>query len=387
MAGEITVSPFLHILVVSAAVLAAATIALGMALVARKGIIEFRQMRISTFAGNYRDMIAGILLEEGPEGDDSLPQWTIRHRSALDALVAEIRGRGSLHRRTALFGVLVDMSRTLCGEPLGRVGMLYERCGFVRQALRALRSRRWWVRARACRDLGTMRSRRALYALLDRLHDPSDEVRQEASLALVAIVGTGEAMGAILHEVGEINPWFALRLSVAVNAAAGEALEPLVDALFSPSASVRRFAVIVLGEVKDPSTVPDLLEALHPAYVPNRAEILVTLGKIGDARALPALLAGVDHPDARVRLAALAGIGDLGAPAAAGRLTLAVRSAPLAESQEAAASLVCLLEAFPLEISTCIHEAGLSASEVLQEALDNAGTDLPEPHLAARGAA
>jgi HEAT repeat protein len=332
-------------------------------------------------------VITGILLGDEAKEDETLLQWSVRHRTALDAIVAEIRSRRSWHRRTALLGVLVEMSRTLCGDPLRRVGMLYERCGFVRHALRDLRSRRWWIRARACRDLGTMRSRRALYALLDRLHDPADEVRQEASLALVAIVGTGEAMGAILHEVGEINPWFALRLSVAVNSAAAAALEHLVDALFSPSASVRRFAVIVLGEVKDPSTIPDLLQALSSAHVPIRAEILATLGKIGDGRALPELLAGVDHPDSRVRLAALAAIGDLGSPTAAGRLALAVRSAPVEERRAAAASLVRLLEAFPLEIGTHIRDAGIAASEVLLEALDDAGAELPEPPAVARGAA
>jgi hypothetical protein len=46
-----------------------------------------------------------------------------------------------------------------------------------------------------------------------------------------------------------------------------------------------------------------------------------------------------------------------------------------------------LLQASPLEISTCIHEAGISASEVLLEALDNADTELPEPLSVARGAA
>jgi HEAT repeat protein len=387
MAGDVVVGPLLHILVVIAMFLAAATLALAIALVVRKVIVEFGRARSSKLAEGYREMIAGILFGDDAGGDETLPQWTIRNRPALDALVAEVRGRGSWNRRTALFEVLVEMSRTLCGEPLGRIGMLYERCGFVRRALRDLRSRRWWVRARACRDLGTMRSRRALYALLDRLHDPSDDVRQEASLALVAIVGTGEAMGAVLHEVGEINPWFALRLSVAVNAAAAEALEHLTDALFSPSASVRRFAVIVLGEVKDPSTVPDLLQALPSAHVPIRAVILATLGKIGDARALPELLVGVDHPDSRVRLAALGAIGDLGSPAAAGRLAQAIRSAPVDERRAAAASLVRLLEAFPLEIGNCIREADITASEVLLEALDDAGTELPESPSMARGAA
>jgi HEAT repeat protein len=387
MAGDVAVGPFLQILVVIAMFLATTTLALGIGLVARKGIVEFRRTRTSKLAEGYRNTIAGILLGDDAGADETLSQWTIRNRPALDALDAEVRGRGSWNRRTALFEVLVDMSRTLCGEPLGRIGMLYERCGFVRHALRDLRSARWWVRARACRDLGTMRSRRALYALLDRLHDPSDEVRQEASLALVAIVGTGEAMGAILHEVGEINPWFALRLSVAVNAAAAEALEHLVDALFSPSASVRRFAVIVLGEVKDPSTVPDLLQALPSAHIPIRAEILATLGKIGDARALPELLAGVDHQDSRVRLAALAAIGDLGSPTAAGRLALAVRSAPVDERRAAAASLVRLLETFPLEIGNCIREADIAKSEVLLEALDDAGSELLEMPSMERGAA
>ncbi len=387
MAGETVVGPLLHILVVIALFLAAATIALAIALAVRKVVVDIRRVQTVRHAERYREVITGILLGDDAGGDESLSQWTIRNRPVLDALVAEIQGRGSWNRRAALFGVLVDMSRTLCGEPLGRVGTLYERCGFVRRALRDLRSARWWVRARACRDLGTMRSRRALYALLDRLHDPSDEVRQEASLALVAIVGTGEAMGAILHEVGEINPWFALRLSVAVNAAAAEALEHLVDALFSPSASVRRFAVIVLGEVKDPSTVPDLLQALASAHIPIRAEILATLGKIGDGRALPELLAGVGHPDARVRLAALAAVGDLGAPGSAATLAQAVRSAPVDERRAAAASLVRLLEAFPLEIGACIREADIAASEVLLEALDNAGAELPEPPSMARGAA
>jgi len=220
-----------------------------------------------------------------------------------------------------------------------------------------------------------MRSRRALFALLECLHDPFEEVRQEASLALVGIVGAGEALGPILREVGEINPWFALRLSVAVNTAAAEALDHLLDALDAPAESVRRFAVVVLGEVKDPAAVPDLLASFAHAPAALRAEIVGTLGKIGDARALPQLLAGTVEPEARVRRASIAALGDLGTPAAAERLVGILRSADLEEGRESARALVRLLEPFPEELRAIMHAADPMMSDVLFEALDEAGVD------------
>lgn len=87
---------------------------------------------------------------------------------------------------------------------------------------------------------------------------------------------------------------------------------PLVAVLNDPDDSIRRRAVRVLGEVRDPRAVPALMALLHDDYYSIRREAAAALAAAG-APAVDPLLSALGDPDGDVRKRAadvLSGIGD-----------------------------------------------------------------------------
>jgi HEAT repeat protein len=116
-------------------------------------------------------------------------------------------------------------------------------------------------------------------ALVARLRDPSEEIRQIAARAL-----------------GNLRD--------------REASEPLAAVLRDEAPKVRLEAVASLGKIGDPRGVEPLGAVLNDPEL--RASAIWALGAIGDRRAVPLLKPLADDPDDAIRLIARRALRNLG---------------------------------------------------------------------------
>jgi len=122
----------------------------------------------------------------------------------------------------------------------------------------------WPVKAHALLALGSCDSPLALPTLTERLSDPTAPIRQYTAL------GAGEAGTSAL-------------LTALVKISKGETEE---------NKDVRRAATQALGEIADPSTVPDLIAVMNEDtnHIEIRRDAAFALGQIGNDEAVSALL-------------------------------------------------------------------------------------------------
>ena len=90
------------------------------------------------------------------------------------------------------------------------------------------------------------------------------------------------------------------------------AVSPLIAELESDDGGVRKFALDILGEIRDSSCVPAMIAALGDPDDNVRAAAAENLGKIGAPEAVPALLEALERPDLWFRFTILDALGRIG---------------------------------------------------------------------------
>jgi HEAT repeat protein len=332
-----------------AAGLLAVTVALGLFLVARKVAVYADQNAIAGATEEYRRRISALLLRDLPDDDDRREVrarlWRRVHAQEIAALadhVASGSRRRRRQRRLAVWTVLQEIERDVSGGMGERLTIIFERLGFVAEAIRELKDRRLYRRAHACRRLGVMRSQQSLFALVGSLQDDEELVRREASDALIEVIGVAQAIGPILQNIRSVSNWFSIRLSAAILSAGSAARDHLVSSLDSPYRSLRVFAARMLGELRDHEALPPLLERLEGMETAVKAEALCALGMIGGESVYPVLVSHLAEDNLRIRAAAVAGLGSLGSPRAAPHLLAVMMSGDLEIRRAAAEALAKL---------------------------------------------
>ena len=215
--------------------------------------------------------------------------------------------------------ILLEMARVVKGGTRDRLTAAFEALGSVREAIRDLRSRRWWKRADAAERLGLMRSRSAVEPLVALMGDDSGEVRMRAARALGLIRGS-TSVRPLVQALADPSRWSAIRVAeILINVGAeavGEVLavwdnlprharisaldvlgrirsldarDLMTRCLDDPDADLRARAAHGLGLVGDPQAAGPLLRALQDREWPVRAMAAKALGRLGDAAAIPAL--------------------------------------------------------------------------------------------------
>jgi HEAT repeat protein len=210
--------------------------------------------------------------------------------------------------------------------------------------LDALQGEFYTVRARVCTAFTKMGDPRAIPYLLKTLKDPEPEVRIQAALALGKfrdpstfddIAGlllddqkievrqaAAQALGATRHTAALPYLMEALRDSFwwyereqaasdllrAIQQMGPAAVEPLIEALADREGTVRKFAAIVLGELKDIRSVEELGMALYDLHHEVGRVAAESLGKLG-APAVDFLAEALHHPEIGVREHAISGLG------------------------------------------------------------------------------
>lgn len=210
--------------------------------------------------------------------------------------------------------------------------------------LEALQGEFFTVRARAAAALGLIREPQTLPHLLRALKDPEPEVRIWAALAVgkfrdpdtfddlaglllddqkievrqAAARALGEtqhtaALPCLMEALRDSFWWYereqaAGDLLQAIVKMGADAVEPLIAALADREGTVRKFAALVLGELRDLRAVEELGMALYDLHHEVGRVAALALGSLG-APAIDFLAEALHHPEIDVREHAILGLG------------------------------------------------------------------------------
>jgi HEAT repeat protein len=210
------------------------------------------------------------------------------------------------------------------GETRDRITAAFEALGSVGEAIRGLRSRRWWRRAEAAERLGLMRSRAAVEPLVALMGDEVGEVRMRAARALGLIRGT-TSVRPLVQALADPSRWSAIRVAEILINVGAEAVDELLAAWDGLPRQARVSALDVLGRIRSHKAVDLMTRCLADADPDVRARAAHGLGLIGDPQAAEALLGALRDAEWPVRAMAAKALGRLGDPRAVPALCDALR--------------------------------------------------------------
>ena len=344
-------------------------------LLARKTFGVLRQSELDSQRRHFLTVFPPILFIEPPAGSREDPKraWQRAVASQIGRINLSFQSGSPRHQRIgrdAARSVLEELSGTVSGEVRHRLTYLFEQFGFVREQIALLSNRRWWIRGEAARRLGIIRSRQSVLPLMKLLQDHERDVRLAASQSLLDIAGVKGALHQILQNLTSITPWMSVLLSKRIIAAGPASIGPLLAGLESPSASVRRFAIRMLGELRAPEVIGPIYARFASMDEQTTILALNTLGRCGDERVLEVLLANAEAERTGVRVAAITALGHLGSPLAIPTLKREIL-APHLSVQRAAAEALARISTSGKE---ALNEIALSstgtARALAREALD-----------------
>ncbi len=293
---------------------------------------------------HYSGILAEILLVDPPalpsgvRSNSQFKQYELLITPLKEELARLSRSQRAFHRNT-LRQVMVDLARDLTGETSTRLVYFFYTLGFVSEQIALVRHRHWWIRAQAARDLGLLRTRRALAALTAALQDPHPDVREQAMKSIVMLSGV-ESLRTIFRMMHSMSTWTAVELSVVVMQYKEQAVPYLVESLSVKDESVVLFCIEMLAEIGFVSAV-EPLRILAEEY-PNiaiRAKAIEALGRLGDERAETMLLHTASGSNLKLRLKAMEALGRMGVPRSVSVLKHRVLDGQLTEKLVAARAL------------------------------------------------
>ena len=215
--------------------------------------------------------------------------------------------------------ILLEAARVVKGETRDRVTAAFETLGSVREAIRALRSRRWWKRAEAAERLGLMRSRMAVEPLVLLMNDPEAEVRIRAARALGLIRGS-TSIRPLVSALADPSRWSAIRVAEILINVGVEAVDELLAAYETLPHHARVSALDVLGRIRSLRVVGLMKQCLSDPHPDIRARAAHGLGLIGDPGTAPDLIRALRDTEWPPRAMAAKSLGRLRNPAAIGPL-------------------------------------------------------------------
>lgn len=202
--------------------------------------------------------------------------------------------------------------------------------------LDALKGEYFTVRSRAAISLSNMDDARVIPYLLPLLKDAEDEVRSAACIAIakfsdpstfdditnvllddpkievrqVAARALGDtkhpaAIPFLIEALHDSSWWFEREQAVeelltAIEKMGPAAVDPLIDSLADKEPTVRKFAAIILGRLKDIRAIEELGMALYDLHNEVRKAAADSLTKFS-SRAIDIFIEALNHPEADVR--------------------------------------------------------------------------------------
>lgn len=216
-------------------------------------------------------------------------------------------------RRRSLKRVMLLLTSEVIGETRDRLTYAFEYFDFVNETCKAMHDDRWWIRATACKNAGSMLNETALPHLEQCLDDKNNDVKIEAAQSMLDIVGI-EALAPILMRLRDMSPWMQVRLSRSILTYGEHAVSDLVKGMQSQYPKIQGFCVEILGILGDVKAVPTLLEYIDYAVPDVKHKSLIAFGKIGDARSIPVIQKFMRSSDELLRIDAAKAAGNLSSP-------------------------------------------------------------------------
>jgi HEAT repeat protein len=144
-------------------------------------------------------------------------------------------------------------------------------------------------RREAAVDLGRV-GQAAVPLLLRAIADKDWRVRKTAVEGLVQVGGPSVLDGLVQALSAHDNAGARNSAIEALVQIGGAAIDALLPLLTTPDPDVRKFIVDILGDIRDPRAVMDLIGRLEDPDENIRVAVAEALGKIRDARAVDALI-------------------------------------------------------------------------------------------------
>jgi HEAT repeat protein len=221
------------------------------------------------------------------------------------------------HDRKFIKELLLQQAYQLKGEDRRNMVTVFEKLGYVKGEMIALRSKRWWRRLEAAINLGTMQSHDAVSVLIGAVRDPVEDVRLASVRALgqlneprglqvlleaiekgdrstgsnvvKVLVGMGPSIASeIISRLKSTTNFNARLLYVQISGLLrlDAALEVLLLLLGDPDKETRASAARALGQIGDVTAVESLIVLLDDKSWEVKAQAAKALGMLGDKQAV-----------------------------------------------------------------------------------------------------
>lgn len=174
---------------------------------------------------------------------------------------------------------------------------------------------KYWVTRSAVFSLGNIGSPAAIPILKKALKHHRPKVQEAALLSLDELQeksAMGEITDLMISSSDQYVRWQAMLVLRSLEE--GAESTALLKALNDPKAKLahRRYATVMLGELKIDAAVPGLIKAFEAKDAGLRWRAIEAAGKIGAIQARPAIEKKLDDPDRDVQMFAIGTLGRLG---------------------------------------------------------------------------
>ncbi|HEX5449767.1 MAG TPA: HEAT repeat domain-containing protein [Gaiellaceae bacterium] len=273
-----------------------------------------------------------------------------KRRAQLEARVADsalalVDGRSieSLTRdeQRALAAVLARYARLVRGDARKNIAAYFERSPAYADAIRSVTALYAWRRASAAFALGDMAVEASIPALIDALDDKDRDVRAAATRSLGRL-GAVEAVEALTQMLATAAVPQQI-VATALLQMGERALPRLTALLATDDLRVRASATQLVGLLGTAADSHELIERLGDPAAEVREQAAIALGRVGVRSAGAELLAMLDDRVGFVRAAAATALGAIGDRAAVPAL-VAMAASDLFEPAHAAAHAVLAID-------------------------------------------
>lgn len=185
--------------------------------------------------------------------------------------------------------------------------------GAFEDVIRALHNPDEEVREEAARALGELGDSRAVEPLIGLLSDENRYVRREAAKSLGKI-GDERAIVPLINALKDEDRYGREGAAEGLGDMGEKAFSHLVSAMEDPDWHVRTGAAVALRIIGDKRALPALTRAMQDENRFVRREVIKSLGRIGDHSVIDTLIAALKDPDRSVRLRAVSALSKCNDP-------------------------------------------------------------------------
>jgi len=266
--------------------------------------------------------------------------------------------------RQMIKDLLLQQAAQLKGEDRRNMTAVFEKIGYVKSEMGALRSRRWWRRLEAAINLGIMQSQIVVSALIGATRDPVEDIRLAAVRALGQL-NNPKGLQALLDAIEEGERWTGSSIvEVLIGMGAGISSEITSRLESTANVNARLLYVKLYGFLRIPQWVGVLCLLLRDLDKEARISAARALGQIGDISAVENLILSLDDESWEVRAQAAKALGALGDRRAVGKLKKALSDKNWWVRHNAADSLY-QLGAEGIEVLRMVFSAGEGSSNIV----------------------